>query len=829
MPTGGDYKIISKIEAPDGSVYDIKPSANANVNIDGIYYVSASGTTSALVGTISDLDSYYNGLKIVLYNSLGSNTAAACTLDINNLGPIPIKKAGTTNVGTIYAKSIAVLCYVDGTFFHNNYYDSNSTEDYIRMANLITPATKLLQYTLCAITSDDKVGSFTTNTSSSIGAKTLNTALKFRTGFPIFYYGGSTINANTTTTYSLSLYETKLSVDIRYSMLNYDASRISASGPTYFFMRVDVEPYEGVFKPLAQATSVTGKMDHIVCKSPSNNELIDGGFYIYLGVHYDSTTYISLDLVQNNPLYYYDGGNDLLIEYDAWKDHNQDASIAALSQLIGNSGWPGPTPISAVDLYASPEYPAIVHVEYKESFGIGADSSIIESQGQYFLYDICYIGSASNMDLDWGYALLTHNVSVGEKVDPRYLSKTGVYTLHPLLTDLTPQGINYNELPGADPNTTYPSMYRAFDASLYDFIYNNTRPTSPERGQEEQIDDYSNVLGDTQLPVIGREYSENTTYDGPTLYIVNKWTHSLDYTVPGYVPVPETNRWYLWSSIHDIATPVQCYDWSDSSATYTSYAPLYMKGMLPAGSNGYDDVFNTHIGDWISGPLYMYFGKANLTQRDGAPVSITVDFNNHFAAYDSSGNSRSLPGYPYSQGKSIFAYNSQYYHDADNSSGGGGGSDNNNLPFTYQVLSADKTCNNGADTSIFQFNIPSEGYWKIDAQITANCDTSTILYASMSLASEPTINLRNGELISTTSAYLHKAAGSTFGTANICMTALGWISETQRNLRVVLHPVSASITAKSKYGASNSSIQINGSSGYATRVNLVRISDEIVL
>lgn len=330
MPT--DYKIISKIQAPDGSIYEIKPSENANINTDGIYYVSATGTASALTGTINDLDAYYNGLKIVLYNGSGVDTNAACTLKINDLAAVSIKKNGTTNLGTIYDKTIAVLCYVDGVFYHNNYYDSNTTEDSFTVRYLATDTANVLQYSLCALTDNDKISSFTTNTSASTNTGKSVTTLAFRMGFPIFYRAGSTISANTTTTSYYTLYENKKSVDIRYSMCYYSASRISATGPTYLYMNVEVG--NGTYTPKKQATSVSNAQDHIVCKGLTINELIDGNFYIYLGVCSSTSAKYTMDFAQDNPLYYYDGTNDILIEYDTWKNNLQDSSISDIEYTI---------------------------------------------------------------------------------------------------------------------------------------------------------------------------------------------------------------------------------------------------------------------------------------------------------------------------------------------------------------------------------------------------------------------------------------------------------------------------------------------------------------
>lgn len=79
--------IISKIKTPDNSVYDIKPTSNANINTDGVFYITSGGSTSAITGSLTSLTSYYEGLKIVLNYTLSSESSILVTLNINNLGP----------------------------------------------------------------------------------------------------------------------------------------------------------------------------------------------------------------------------------------------------------------------------------------------------------------------------------------------------------------------------------------------------------------------------------------------------------------------------------------------------------------------------------------------------------------------------------------------------------------------------------------------------------------------------------------------------------------------------------------------------------------------
>lgn len=117
MPTN----IISKVQVPDGSVYKVKPAADANVNIDGVFCVDLSGTEYNLTGTLDvSISSYYNGLKILAYNTLSSEIVSNATVNINSLGAVQIKRYDTVG-DTIKPHSYALLVYRNGYFYLDNY------------------------------------------------------------------------------------------------------------------------------------------------------------------------------------------------------------------------------------------------------------------------------------------------------------------------------------------------------------------------------------------------------------------------------------------------------------------------------------------------------------------------------------------------------------------------------------------------------------------------------------------------------------------------------------------------------------------------------------
>ena len=261
--------VISKIKIPNGSVYDIKPSANANVNVNGVYYVEVSGTPTAVTGTLdASLTTYYDGLKVIIYNTLSTDIAENATLSLNSLTPKSIKRYSSTG-GNIHSHGSALLVYKDNIFYQDDY------------------------------------------------------------------------------------------------------------------------------------------------------------------------------------------NSDIAYESDAH------------------------SPVAAMDIYASPEYPAIVCVNIKD---YGADhyysplaTNLNLMNGINLLYDFAYsVGFASGVtqvNCEWGFALLIHDVSLGQRVPEEYLLKRGKYTLHPVLTDTTLQGFYNGTVNGNATGTSdfANSVYRYIDKN---FSYN---------------------------------------------------------------------------------------------------------------------------------------------------------------------------------------------------------------------------------------------------------------------------------------------------------------------------------------------------------------------
>lgn len=311
---------VKNIQLPDGTVLNLKTSQeslqNPMYNTSGIFYVIATGTSSAWVSNLQGLTDYYDGLKIVVYNNTGSNSTTTVTLNINELGAKRIYRYGTTSISAILAGSMTFMVYRDGVFICDTYVNStyNLHNVVTTFARPIVDNNGVHVYSLCGFTDENKLSSFTTTSGTATDKSPVN--LKFKIGSPILYRSASISPGQTASNYDF--YISVIYFDIRYSM-NYVAARVNASTQIDYYMKVSISESDGTFTPIKDTRTVDGLAinDHIVVKSSARNELEAGNFYIFLGHKYNHTTLYYTYLSPIKTIYYYNGTD--LIEYDVWK------------------------------------------------------------------------------------------------------------------------------------------------------------------------------------------------------------------------------------------------------------------------------------------------------------------------------------------------------------------------------------------------------------------------------------------------------------------------------------------------------------------------------
>ena len=123
--------VISQIQLPNNTVYDIKPTNDANLNTNGVYYITCNenSTNSALKATLDgSITSYYPGLKVVLYHNRATDTSVGVSLNINGLGPVGIRKTGWDALEEGLIKNgIYNLCYNGQYFVMDGYVNSGGS------------------------------------------------------------------------------------------------------------------------------------------------------------------------------------------------------------------------------------------------------------------------------------------------------------------------------------------------------------------------------------------------------------------------------------------------------------------------------------------------------------------------------------------------------------------------------------------------------------------------------------------------------------------------------------------------------------------------------
>lgn len=132
--------IISKIQIPNGT-YDIKPSSDACINTDGVFYITSNSVTinnntnvTSIISTFNNLPGYYEGLKIVLNYTYNTISTTLVRLNINSKGYIFIRNnsSSTTLEEGLKPGGVYHLVYTGTYFIMDGYVNTvpNVTMDY---------------------------------------------------------------------------------------------------------------------------------------------------------------------------------------------------------------------------------------------------------------------------------------------------------------------------------------------------------------------------------------------------------------------------------------------------------------------------------------------------------------------------------------------------------------------------------------------------------------------------------------------------------------------------------------------------------------------------
>ena len=192
--------------------------------INSLYYVegNTTGTAGTWTGNIDGLTAYYDGLSIAY--KIGVAGASGLTLNINNLGAIPVRRNNAALTTHLPIKTVVVLTYttIDSTgYWVWADYDS-TTYYYLRWSgpNVIAGETTT-RYKIIMEGHDGRFYPLTIGNSTSANGKTVSSA-KFKMNGQILYYSYTTqINENSTFT-STNLYS-----DYSPPYANYTFNKLS--------------------------------------------------------------------------------------------------------------------------------------------------------------------------------------------------------------------------------------------------------------------------------------------------------------------------------------------------------------------------------------------------------------------------------------------------------------------------------------------------------------------------------------------------------------------------------------------------------------------------
>lgn len=208
-------------------------------------------------------------------------SAVNCTVTLLDT---PVKWASWTGTGSTNYNDIT-----NYNFSSNGLQESGDSDTTYQLRSYydrpLVDTNKLYGYSLCTLTSDDKLTGFVTSYSTGT-SKTKNNAT-FKINAPIWYYGNSTEKAAGSYPGDNTLYYQTSSIDLRYS--TNCGTTLTANKPVYLV---------GVPNGSTYTLADTWWTQTL----PSS---ADGKIYIYLGIAY-STYQIAWQI--NHPIYWYKDG-----------------------------------------------------------------------------------------------------------------------------------------------------------------------------------------------------------------------------------------------------------------------------------------------------------------------------------------------------------------------------------------------------------------------------------------------------------------------------------------------------------------------------------------
>lgn len=260
--------------------------------------VDSTSTATTFTAQIPGITEYYEGLTVILKNGVATSTTN-CTLNINNLGALPIyPSTSSTRVSSSWSSAYTMIFVYTETKIANTpcwemQYGmaySNTIGYQLRTNSTTLPLSdRCYRYRLLFRSADGtKFVPANADTQTS-AAKTHTTCTTPIDPFGEIYYYGTTTALAADATPSKTILWQQYVITLGYSFNNANAAlTLTANTPVYIRCT-----------PQSDGSAV---LDYFTQSLPSTE---DGYIYIYLGVAVDATT---VEINIKHPIYWYKDG-----------------------------------------------------------------------------------------------------------------------------------------------------------------------------------------------------------------------------------------------------------------------------------------------------------------------------------------------------------------------------------------------------------------------------------------------------------------------------------------------------------------------------------------
>jgi len=297
--SGKSFHLASGVQATGTATYANSPVANGNATMsNGVLYgaVDSTSTSTVFTATIDGLDSYYDGVCVVLKNGVVTS-AAGFTININGLGAKPVYNnlAAATAESTIFNINYTMMFIYDSTRVSGGcwvcYKGFDSTDTiYLRPFYYgLTAADTGYRYRLwfTSLDGESLVPANTSTATNATAARTPNTRTIDPFGAILYCTANGTQTAGSNIANGV-LYQ-QYALLLGYSF-NTTGSALTLNYPAPVYLQCTPQTGGGV------------KMDGYTQSLPSSE---DGKVYIFLGMAYNAT---NINLTVEHPIYYYSNG-----------------------------------------------------------------------------------------------------------------------------------------------------------------------------------------------------------------------------------------------------------------------------------------------------------------------------------------------------------------------------------------------------------------------------------------------------------------------------------------------------------------------------------------